>query len=128
MAPPPDGYDDTLPATAAPTPYFVVAQFHYVLYGTIVFASSQIRPSRTRISTGPLRVSERPSKWSPQISTVPGSATMATGALRCYSQARAAATRAWVPVSRVGWMTGAKVAEWLTGMSWAIRPACSAVR
>jgi heme/copper-type cytochrome/quinol oxidase subunit 1 len=33
---PPDRYDDTLLATAAPTPYFVVAHFHYVLYGTIV--------------------------------------------------------------------------------------------
>jgi heme/copper-type cytochrome/quinol oxidase subunit 1 len=34
---PPDRYDDTLLATAAPTPYFVAAHFHYVLYGT--FAS-----------------------------------------------------------------------------------------
>ena len=42
------------------------------------------------------------------------------------SQASAATTSAWVPVSRVGWMTGAKLAEWLTGMSWEIRPAFSA--
>ena len=33
------------------------------------------------------------------------------------SQARAATTRAWVPVSRVGWTTGANPGEWFTGMS-----------
>ncbi len=42
------------------------------------------------------------------------------------SQARAAATMAAVPVSRVGWMTGAKIGEWLTGMSSATRPASAA--
>ena len=36
--------------------------------------------------------------------------------------------RASVPVSSVGWRTVAKVAEWLTGMSWDTRPACSALR
>jgi hemoglobin-like flavoprotein len=44
----------------------------------------------------------------------------------CASHASAATTIAWVPVSRVGWMTGANAAEWLTGMSWATRPALSA--
>jgi hypothetical protein len=34
-----------------------------------------------------------------------------------HSQASAATTSAWVPVSNVGWTTGAKPAEWLTGMS-----------
>ena len=44
------------------------------------------------------------------------------------SQTSAATTSASVPVSRVGWMTGAKFAEWLTGMSCATRPASSAFR
>ena len=39
-----------------------------------------------------------------------------------------AVTNAWVPVSRVGWMTGAKSAEWFVGMSSATRPAASALR
>ena len=43
------------------------------------------------------------------------------------SQARAATTSAEVPVSSVGCMTGAKPGEWLTGMSWATRPAVSAL-
>lgn len=42
------------------------------------------------------------------------------------SQARAATTSAVVPVPRVGWITGAKFAEWLTGMSSDTRPAASA--
>jgi hypothetical protein len=42
------------------------------------------------------------------------------------SQGSAATTRAWVPVSRVGWTTGANAAEWLTGMSWATRPSAAA--
>lgn len=44
------------------------------------------------------------------------------------SQASAAVTIACVPVSRVGCTNGAKYGEWLTGMSWAMRPAASAVR
>jgi hypothetical protein len=51
-----------------------------------------------------------------------------SGAWAVYSQASAAATSAWVPVSRVGWMTGAKFGEWLTGMSCCTRLACSAAR
>ena len=42
------------------------------------------------------------------------------------SHARAATTSASVPVSSVGWMTGANPAEWFTGTSWATRPARSA--
>jgi hypothetical protein len=42
------------------------------------------------------------------------------------SQARAATTRAWVPMSRVGWMTGAKRGLWFTGMSVLTRPASTA--
>lgn len=43
--------------------------------------------------------------------------------IRCYSEnrARAATAIATTPVSSVGWMTGAKLGEWLVGMSWATR-------
>ena len=42
------------------------------------------------------------------------------------SHAIAAATMACVPVSRVGWMTGAKPGLWLNGMSWEMLPASAA--
>lgn len=52
------------------------------------------------------------------------------GSCHVPSQASAATARALTPVSRVGWMTGAKVGLWLTGMSWASVPflAASAYR
>jgi hypothetical protein len=42
------------------------------------------------------------------------------------SQATAATTRAVVPVSRVGWSTGANFAEWSTGISCEMRPVATA--
>lgn len=39
-----------------------------------------------------------------------------------------AVTMASIPVSSVGWMTGANRGLWLVGMSSAMRPACSARR
>ncbi len=44
------------------------------------------------------------------------------------SQASVATVSAWVPVSSVGWITGANVGEWFTGMSSLTRPAASAFR
>ena len=59
-------------------------------------------------------------------------ADCAEGVLKygCYpaSQAGAAATSAVVPVSSVGWITGAKRGEWLTGMSLPTRSSASALR
>lgn len=44
------------------------------------------------------------------------------------SQVRAATTSALIPVSSVGWITGAKAAEWLTGTSCRTVPRSSAAR
>jgi len=49
-----------------------------------------------------------------------------TGSAFLHRTARAATTAASVPVSSVGCTTGAKAAEWFTGMSRATRPARSA--
>ena len=57
-----------------------------------------------------------------------GCAVLVRGQGHRVSHSRAATTIACVPVSSVGWTTGAKFAEWFTGMSWAIRPASSARR
>ncbi len=50
------------------------------------------------------------------------SARKVRGLRHAPSQARAATVMALTPVSRVGWVTGAKVGLWLTGMSWAMVP------
>src|ERR671921_842533 len=72
-----------------------------------------LRPGRTDAPAG-LRPSARRRR------------TALTDGRYAASQASAPTTSAWVPVSRVGWTTGAKRAEWLTGTSWATRRAASA--
>ncbi len=101
--------------------------------GRRLFVALLARASTTWTERRNSAEADRRAEWTLRLGAFVGFLSATHGEARTpvladQSQTRAAVTRVWVPVSRVGWMTGANAGEWLTGMSWAIRPACSASR